>query len=319
MSESDANPVNVTTVPVVPAGELAFGIQLPVQALSTVIAAEWEHTAGIDELALAARAADISGFFYVAVCDHVAIPTAYAKAMSTTWWSPLPTLGYLAAVTQRTRLLTNIYVAPLRQPLDAAKQFATLDAISNGRVILGVGTGHVQAEFEALGVAFDQRGVLLNESIDAIKTAWSAEFVDDLGQRPRPVQQPRPPIWVGGSGKPALRRVAERGDGWIPQGTPRAEMPAQLSYLLEHRDKVRPGAALDLGVITEYLYVGEPAWEMPGETITGSPEQLAASLNEFAAMGVDHLQVRLRSRSINELCDQIEAFGNRVGPLLTRP
>lgn len=238
--------------------------------------------------------------------------------MSTTWFNPVATLGFLAAHTTNARLLTNIYVAPFRHPLDTAKAFATLDTLSNGRVILGVGAGHVPGEFEALGVPFAERGRLLNEAIDGVKESWASEFVGDVGLRPRPVQQPRPPIWVGGSKPPALRRVAERADGWIPQGTPRADMPEQIAYVLAHRDSVRPGAALEIGTITEHLYVGRPDWEVPEPTITGSPSEIAASLNEFAAMGVSHLQLRFRARSIDELCDQLEAFGTQVGPELGR-
>ncbi len=306
------------TVTIVPDGQLAFGVQLPVQALSSAIAAPWEMDAGVPELTRAAEVADRSGFFYVAICDHVAIPTAFAGAMSTTWFNPVATLGYLAALTTTTRLLTNIYVAPFRHPLDTAKAFATLDTLSNGRVILGVGAGHVPGEFEALGVPFADRGRLLNEAIDGVKESWAAEFVGDVGLKPRPVQQPRPPIWVGGSKPPALRRVAERADGWIPQGTPRTEMPEQIAYVLAHRDQVRPGAQLEIGTITEYLYVGTPDWDVPEPTITGTPDEIAASLNEFGAMGVSHLQLRFRARSIDELCDQLEAFGTHVGPKLGR-
>jgi hypothetical protein len=95
-------------------------------------------------------------------------------------------------------------------------------------------------------------------------------------------------------------------------------MPEQLSYLLAHRDRMRPGAPLDLGTITEHVYVGEPGWDVPEPTITGSPGAIADSMNEFGAMGVSHLQVRFRSRSIDELCDQLEAFGTQVGPELGR-
>lgn len=306
------------TVTIVPDHSLVFGVQLPVQALSSVVAAPWEHDAGVEELVRAAQAADRAGFFYVAICDHVAIPTAFAPAMSTTWFNPVATLGFLAAHTQRTRLLTNIYVAPLRHPLDTAKAFATLDTLSDGRVILGVGAGHVEGEFEALGVPFAERGRLLDTAIDGVKESWAGEFVGDVGLAPRPVQRPRPPIWVGGSKPPALRRVAARADGWIPQGTPRTQMADQIAYLLAHRDEVRPGVGIDIGTITEHIYVGTPGWDVGDRTITGSPETIAASLNEFGAMGVSHLQVRFRARSIDELCDQYEAFGAQVGPKLER-
>jgi hypothetical protein len=139
-----------------------------------------------------------------------------------------------------------------------------------------------------------------------------------MGQRPRPVQQPRPPIWIGGSGKPALRRVAARGDGWIPQGTPRKHLRGDLDYILEHRDRVRPGARLEFGYITEYVYVGEPTWDTPKGTISGSPQGIVDSFNELGAMGVSHLQLRFASRSAGELCDQVLAFGRDVAPHLSR-
>jgi probable F420-dependent oxidoreductase len=316
--------VSDDVVTVVPAGKLVFGIQLPTVALSTMVAAPWEREngAGVPELVQAAQTADRAGFFYIAVCDHVAIPRTLAPAMSTTWYEPISTLGFLAAHTTRTHLMTNVYVGGYRHPLQTAKAFATLDTLSGGRVILGMGAGHVEKEFDALGLPFGERGRLLDAAIDGVKEAWRDEFTgmgdDAVGMRPRPAQQPRPPIWIGGSTRPALRRVAERGDGWIPQGTPRKKMPESIAYLRAHRDQVRPGVEPEIGVITEAMYVGEPDWEVARGTITGSAEKLAESMNEYGAMGVSHLQVRFQSRSIDELCDQIERFGADVGPHLTR-
>ena len=216
--------MTTSTVSVVPDGQLVYGIQLPVQALSVMtVDAPWEHEAGVARAACAPRqAADRAGFFYVAICDHVAIPRAKAETMSTTWFNPVATLGCLAgADRRRSRLMTNVFVAPFRHPLDTAKAFATLDHLSGGRVILGVGAGHVEGEFEALGVPFAERGRLLERGDRRHhREPGPHEFVGDVGLRPRPVQQPRPPIWVGGRRSAALRRVAERGDGWIPQGTP---------------------------------------------------------------------------------------------------
>jgi len=312
-------------VSVVPDGALVYGIQLPVQALSMRTSQPWEREqpVGPAELLAVAQACDRAGFFYVAVCDHVAIPRDKADVMSTTWYNPVATLAWLAGQTQRVRLMTNVYVVAYRHALDTAKAFATLDHLSGGRVILGVGAGHVEGEFAALGVPFSERGRITNEAIDGILAAWRAEWVDgapgdEVGLRPRPMQQPRPPIWVGGSGRPALRRVAERGDGWIPQGTPKAQMPADIAYVLEHRDRVRPGQPLDIGVIAETIHVGEPEWEVPKWVLRGPPEKIAASLNEYGAMGIGHLQIRFAARDAAETVDQVERFGAEVGPLLTR-
>jgi probable F420-dependent oxidoreductase len=307
-----------TTVSVVPDGQLVYGIQLPVQALSINTSMPWEKDASVDDLRRAAITADQAGFFYVAICDHIAIPRDRAEVMSTTWFNPVATLGWIAGQTQRTRLMTNVYVAAYRHPLETAKAFATLDHLSGGRVILGVGAGHVEGEFEALGLPFAERGRLTNEAIDGIRAAWTDEYVGHVGLRPRPAQSPRPPIWIGGSSKPALRRVAERGDGWIPQGTPKKQMPGSIAYLEEHRDRVRPGEPIDIGMITEYLYVGDADWELPPYTRTGSPDHLAEKLNEYGAMGIGHLQLRFASRSIDELCDQMARFGDDVGPHLSR-
>jgi probable F420-dependent oxidoreductase len=312
------SPTNGAAVSVVPDGRLVYGIQLPIQALSVMTSMPWEREAGVDDLRRAAVEAEQAGFFYVAICDHVAIPREKAETMSTTWFNPVATLGWLAGQTTKVRLMTNVYVAAYRHPLETAKMFATLDHLSGGRVILGVGAGHVEGEFDALGVSFADRGRLTNEAIDGIVEAWTNEYVGDVGLRPRPVQQPRPPIWIGGSSKAALRRVAERGDGWIPQGTPKKLMPDSIAYLREHRETSRPGEPVDIGMITEHLYVGAPDWDVPKYTRTGEPDAIAESLNEYGAMGISHLQLRFASRSIDELCDQMARFGAEVAPSLTR-
>ena len=141
-----------------PAGRTVFGMQLPIQSQSTIYAQPWEPSAGPDELAAVALACEAAGFFYVGVCDHTFIPERLAGAMGTTWYDTIATLGWLAGITTEIRLLSHIYVLALRHPLRAAKEFATLDALSGGRVICGVGAGHVAEEFDQMGPEFDQRG-----------------------------------------------------------------------------------------------------------------------------------------------------------------
>ena len=110
------------TVSIVPDGVVAYGIQLPIQSLSTRVSMDWERAGGsIEDMAVVAEACDQSGFLYVAACHHVAIPREPAEAMSTTWFDPVAVLGYLAARTQTTRLMTNVYVASYRHPLETAK------------------------------------------------------------------------------------------------------------------------------------------------------------------------------------------------------
>ncbi|MEU9113851.1 TIGR03619 family F420-dependent LLM class oxidoreductase [Streptomyces sp. NPDC048483] len=309
-------------VRILPEGRLAYGIQLPVQSQSTIYAESWEAAAGPADLVEIARAADRHGFAYIACCEHIAIPRRLAGAMSTVWYDPVATLAHLAAVTQRVRLLSHVAVVGLKHPLISAKQYATLDHLSGGRLILGVGAGHVQEEFEALGVEFARRGAVLDESIDALKAALGPEEFPEfkgaryafsgLGQAPRPVQTPRPPIWVGGSSPAAVRRAAVRGDGWLPQGDRRDQLPGQIAKLLALREAAGVGEPIAIGTIAEPLYVGEPGWEVGRRTLCGAPERIAESLREYGAMGVDQIQVRFRSRSRSELTDQMAAFGSGV-------
>lgn len=309
---------------VVPEGQLVYGMQLQVQSQSRTYAEAWEVGTGRDELAAIVRKADATGFFYVGVCDHVAIPKPFDQHMRTTWYDTIATLGWIAGITENVRLLSHVLVLPYRHPLVAAKAFMTLDQLSGGRAILGVGAGHLEPEFDLLGLDFAGRGSAADDAIDVIRAAFDDEYptadtsrwsVTDAGMAPRPAQA-RVPIWVGGSSKAALRRAAERGDGWLPQGTPRAEMPAQIAYVLEHRRRTRGDDPIDLGVITEVLYVGDPDWDVGPRTISGSPDHVADRLREFAAMGVNHLQVRFRSRNLDEQLDQMDAFHEEVAPLL---
>jgi probable F420-dependent oxidoreductase, Rv2161c family len=308
---------------VLPEGRLAYGIQLPVQSQSTIYAEPWEADAGPADLVGIARAADRAGFAYIAACDHVAIPRRLAPAMSTVWYDPVATLAHLAAVTERVRLLSHVAIVGLRHPLVTAKQYATLDHLSGGRLVLGVGAGHVQEEFDAVGADFARRGAVLDETIDALRAALGPdEFpvhhgktydFEGLGQRPRPAQE-RVPVWVGGSSPAAVRRAGLRGDGWLPQGDPRDRLPGQIARLRELRAGAGVEEPLTIGAITEPLYVGEPGWEVGRRTLSGPPEALAESLREYAAMGVHQIQVRFRSRSRAELLDQITAFGADVAP-----
>ena len=316
-------PADVVTV--LPAGRTVFGMQLPIQSQSTIYAQPWEQAAGAGELAAVALACEAAGFFYVGVCDHTFIPDRLAGAMSTTWYDTIATLGWLAGVTTGIRLLSHIYVVALRHPLRAAKEFATVDVLSGGRVICGVGAGHVAEEFDQMGPEFDHRGTATDEAIVGLAKGLAEEFPElagprwkagGLGLKPRPIQTPRPPIWAGGSSPAALRRAARYADGWLPQSLgPNVELLAELKGL---RDDYRNGAPLDIGGLSESLHVGAPpsGLQLPPGTVAGPPEVLAEYLRTFADAGVGQVQVRFPSRSVGELCDQIAAFGSDVVPLV---
>ena len=195
--------------------------------------------------------ADEAGFFYLGVCDHTAIPRRLADAMGTIWYDTTATLGWLAAVTTHTHLLSHVLILAQRHPLRAAKELSTIDRLSGGRLIVGVGAGHVPEEYELLTGGFEERGRHTDEAVAALARCFTDEFPElpgprfparDMGLGPRPVRRPRPPIWIGGSSPAAIRRTAAYGDGWLPQGTRRRDLPGQIARLRELRAELRGGA-----------------------------------------------------------------------------
>jgi probable F420-dependent oxidoreductase len=311
--------------PLIAPGRLEVGMQLPIQSQSRIYAEPWEEGSGAAELGTIVDACEAAGLYYVAVCDHVAVPEEPAKRMQTIWYDTIATLSWIAGRTERLRLLSHVFVPAYRHPLVSAKAFLTLDELSGGRAIVGVGTGHVEGEFAALGADYANRGAVTDECIDVLRAAFTDEYptyagehfsVEGVGLQPRPRQEVLP-IWVGGSSKPALRRAATRGDGWLPQGTPRHELKDAIAYLMEHREAgPLAGRPIDLGTICEPIYVGEPDWDVGPWTISGGPEQVAEKIRDFKDLGISHCQVRPRARTLDEFTDQLAALGSEVLPLV---
>ena len=300
----------------IPEGTITFGTQLPIQSQSSLYAAAWESSATPADLLEIAKAADRSGYLYVAVCDHVVIPRDKAAAMGLWWQDCLTTLGWIAAATNNVNLLSHVYVLSYRHPLVAAKGFETLDHLSGGRAIAGIGAGHVEAEFDELGVSFADRGALLDRDLLAFAEALENEYVGEMGSLPRPVQSPRPPIWIGGSSNPAIRRAA-RNDGWLPQGPATQE---GIDLLMTEREKAgRSDRPMAIGhVVIPYVYVGTPKSERRQPCISGSPEQIAETILAGAPSAVNQFQVKFDTDSAGEYAEPVEAFGTQVGPLLRR-
>jgi probable F420-dependent oxidoreductase len=174
-----------------------------------------------------AAAAEAAGFESVWTGEHVVLPDPQAPP------SPVPpdhpmldpavALAFLAAATSRIRLGTGIIILPQRNPLVLAKQLASLDVLSGGRLLFGLGAGYLRAEFDAIGARFDDRGARTDEYIDAIRALWTQQSPSFAGRsvrfsgidaQPRPVQKPHPPILVGGHSPSAFRRAVSRGNGW---------------------------------------------------------------------------------------------------------
>ncbi len=310
---------------IIPEGAVVWGLQLPVQSKSTAYRQPWELDAGPAELATVATAADRAGAFYVAVCDHVVVPRPADEVMSDTWYDTIATLGWLAAQTERVHLVSHVYVLPYRHPLQTAKSFVTLDALSGGRAVLGAGAGHLESEFRVLGVDFEGRGRAVEDAIGVIRAAFAEEYPTiggpgaevGVGVSPRPVRPDGPPIWVGGSSPAAMRRAATLADGWLPQGPPKDGMRSGVARIREMRAEAGRPAAFDMGTNVEPIHIGTPDFEVAKWTLTGAPEQVAEGLSKYLHLDVNQWQLRFVGRSADEIAEQIERFGAEVWPLLT--
>jgi len=172
-----------------------------------------------------ARTAERCGFDAVTLTEHPAPSARWLDAGGHDALDVFTALGFFAAVTSTIKLMPYVLVPPFRNPLMTAKQIATLDVVSGGRLIVPVGTGYLRSETKALGSNFEDRNLLLDEAVSVWKQLWTGEPVsisndrfqaEGIRQLPRPVQRPHPPIWIGGNSARARQRVADYGEGWTP-------------------------------------------------------------------------------------------------------
>jgi probable F420-dependent oxidoreductase len=216
---------------------------------------DWEVSAAVEDLRAIAEAADGLGFHHLAASEHIGIPTSEQDRRGTAYWDALATLSFLAACTSRIRLLSHCLVLPYHHPLQVTKRWGTLDLLSGGRLVLGVGVGSLAEEFALLDVPMEGRGERVDEAITAIRAAWGQRepsfqgehfTFDGLVVDPSGVQE-HLPIWVGGRSRRSLRRAVELADGWVPFGLTTDEVAAMLASVeLPARFEVvlRPGHEL---------------------------------------------------------------------------
>jgi len=185
----------------------------------------WGPGVSPDSLARWTALVEALGYHLVMISDHVAPTPDVAAKYPPPIYDPFTTLGWLAAATRTIELGTTVIILPYRSPILTARMSATVDRLSGGRFILGVGVGWAKQEFEALGVPFTRRGAISNDYLAAIKTLWTHDVASyagayvsfkDVHTAPRPLRSPHPPIWIGGSSDAALRRAVRYGDGWHP-------------------------------------------------------------------------------------------------------
>ena len=205
---------------------MRIGLSTPVVVQVPGVASAWESTGTINDLARIAGVADELGYEYLTCSEHVAIPSADTEARGAVYWDPLATLGFLAAHTNRIRLATAVLVLPYHHPMDIAKRYGTLDQVSEGRLVLGVGIGSLTEEFELIDAPWDHRAARADDAIRALRVSMSTEtpayhgpFYSYSGMTVLPhALQPSVPMWVGGRSVQSLRRALKLADGWMPFG-----------------------------------------------------------------------------------------------------
>ena len=313
---------------------MRFGLAIPTDRVDA--AEEFLSPDGVSAIAIAAEEA---GFESGYVTDHPFPVQRWLDGGGHHALDPFVALSFAAAATTRLRLQTHILVLGYRNPFLLAKSILSLDVLSRGRLIVGVGAGYLRGEFEALGATFDGRGRLAGEALEALKSALSEDDVRFSGDgfeargntmRPRPVQRPCPPLWMGGNSRPAIRRAVDHCTGWLPFPNTQAMAKFTRTPALESDEDLVSGLryaesyAREVGRETR-LEVGYSLESMAGAERT--MRDYRERSQSLADLGVDWLAIGFPDRNRSAYIDAIRRFGDEViaktdgagAPALTAP
>ncbi len=262
-----------------------------------------------DNYMAVAKAAERAGFDFLAVSDHLVVPAnlksqypydargVFAAAEHGYCLDQLATIAFLAGCTVRLRLLASVLVVPHRPAMLTAKMISTIDVLSNGRLILGAGTGWMKEEFALLGAPFADRGKATDEYLEAFRELWTKDAPAYSGKHvsfsdvlfyPKPIQKPHPPMWIGGESPAALRRTIRFADAWYPGNnsqTKPLDTPSRLAAGID-------GSARRL--------------------FTGTSADMAADAEALSSIGVGHVALRLGGDTVEASVERIERFGAEV-------
>lgn len=296
---------------------MKFGVVLPI----------WQLTiADAESLALRAEELGLDGVF---VPDHILAKPATTQHYGPHWPDPFSLLGYLAGRTRRINLGASVIVLPYRNALVAAKAAATVDQVSGGRFIFGVGVGWDEAEFRDLGLPFPERGRMSNDYIRAIKAAWASDVPEYKGQylsfsgatfSPRPVQRPHPPIWVGGTpgtvSQAAVRRCAELGDAWHPLGLSLDDVEKGLATLSQMATRAGRGKGPGLSP-RNLLDLADRPKGSGRASFQGSPDEVASDVRRAQKLGAEWMTFDLPRVDVPGMMRAMERLVKEVKPAVS--
>jgi len=292
-----------------------------------------------DALAVLVSSAEAKGFHSVMIADHIVIPIEIESKYPYTVSGEFPGLegsletltlmAFIAAKTERLRIVSSVMILPHRNPVTTAKMLATIDVLSKGRLTVGVGVGWMREEFEALHAAnFDDRGAVSDEYIEIFKKLWTEDPAVHAGKfynfealrcQPMPVQEPHPPIWIGGHSRPALRRVARHGDGWHPVGA-NAAVPLTAKELGVSIDELkrlteaegRDFDSLDLSYKAGLYDTDLAQPDGARRSFSGTDSEVIDDIHTYEAIGISELIFDIRSNSLTESLERMDHFATDI-------
>lgn len=298
----------------------------------------YDRWTGVEAMARGALHAEAAGFSGITVQDHVIMPVKPGvEPVTTEFPDPLVLTAYLATLTERVRFIQSVLVVTYRPPIQLAKQIATLDAVSGGRLTVGVGIGWLKGEFRTLGIPFEERADRCDEALRAMKVLWTErkpEFQGrwtqfrDIAFSPRCVQKPHVPLWLGGGGPRSLARAVELGDGWIPMVGDAATLRRSVEWIraqLEARGRDPRKFEFAYG-----LSVGEPdpqrdravahasGSDRDRPKLPSSPAEIIDRVGELAEIGFCNLSLNFFWRGESDFRKQVDWLGQHVLPEFSR-
>ena len=304
---------------------MKFGFGLPALILYPPVMSAWEAEAKPNDVLRIAQKADELGFDWITVSEHIVMPEEMVEIMGPRFPEALSAASFLAGATKQIKILPYVLVLPYRNPILLAKQIATLDFLSGGRITLGTAAGHLEREFEILKVPFHERGALTDEYILAMKELWTSEnpsfqgrYVqfDNIRFEPKPIQKPHPPIFIGGNSRPAMRRAANVGDGWLPWLITRKQLPEALSYLQEQPGFQERDRPFEVVMPLATLNVEDYSHRELGKT--RAPRNREDVIEEIGLLGEAGTTVTLvappRTRSPEHAIEWTEWFASEIMP-----
>lgn len=302
---------------------MKLAVRTPGCFLYPSLSSAWERELDWRGIRRFAQRADALGFDWLWVAEHVVQDSALVPTMGGRFFEGVTAAANLLGATERIGALTYVAVLPYHQPVVYAKALASADFLSGGRMTLGLGAGYMEREFEAVGVPVEERGRRSDEYLRAMLELWTSEkpsfageFVrfDDVVFEPKCVQQPHLPLLVGGDSRPALRRAARLGDGWLPWLTTRDEMPGCLAYLREQREAHgRSGPFQVLCLLADFP--AEDRLDLSRFHVPREAEEARDMLGALREAGASGAIVHLpRTDSLEECLDWLESFAEDVAP-----